>query len=130
MKKAIATGLAALVLAASTAVGCGNNDQTLPNNVNNIPSLTATPHPKSDLHLHLNSIPDQTLIFNDSLHYLFVMRDSRYHLLRVEPDQKTEPATYIPDPNYDQTLTLNLGDGILYNLSFNREAGDYQLSPR
>ena len=132
MKKAILGGLAALVIAAGVA--CGKSDQPLPTIMNNQPSPTATATPKADLTLKLDSLrsfEDPTLIANNELHYLFVRKDGIYHLHRIEPDQKTKLVIQLSDPNHDTSVTMDLGDyGRLYNLSYNPEVGDYQISPR
>ena len=134
MKRVILSGLAAIVLA-SGAAGCGGPDQTLHNNVNSLPSPTATAlPPKPDLTLKLDglrSFEDPTLIINDELHYLFVRRDGKYSLQRIEPDQKTKLVVSLSDPNHDQSVNIDLGDfGRVYTLSYNSDFSDYQISLR
>ena len=135
MKRLILSGLAALVLG-SGVVGCGNRaPQTPPNNVGNTSSATATAlPPKPDLTLKLDDLrglEDPTLIVNNELHYLFVRSNGRYRLRRIEPYEKTELVLQLSDPNRDTSLTMDLGEyGRLYNLSYNPEVGDYQISPR
>ena len=126
MKKAIMHGVERLVSVMSRA---RDPNQTEPNAT---PSQTVQEsNPDLDLRLaNLRVFEDPTLVVNGDLHYFFVRRDGRYQLSSTEPDQKTLLVVSLSDPNHDQTVTMNLGDGRIYDLAYDPEAQNYQISPQ
>ena len=55
---------------------------------------------------------------------------SDYKLFRLKYDLDPKEGLCISfnDPNHDKTATLNLGDGKIYTLAYNRKLGEYELS--
>jgi hypothetical protein len=128
MRRAIVTGLVALVL----ATGCGKQESTTPNNVANQPTQAVERAvKKADLTLNLGVMGkhlEPTLLVNDNMAYLFVRSDDAYNLVRINSDQLTDLVVKYDDPNNDKSVTMDLGDGRTYTLAHNAESGEYHLS--